>query len=623
MASGTFNTTSYDGKYLVFTWSTASVDVGNNRTLINYSVTGAGNTQWHMSGPFQVAIDGEIVYNSSTRIKLLPGTVVCSGQKYITHNGDGTRQFYAQVDAAVYSTAYNVLGGQTFTLDTIGRTSIPTLSASSVYTGNSVTINTNRASTSFTHTLTYAYNGSTGTIATGVGASYSWTVPHSILNATPNTSGAATCIITCSTYNGSTFIGSKVCYLDILPSSSVVPTVNSGSVSDGDSLVKSQNWGLYLDSRSYLVLNFSGSGSNGSTITYYRCKINNIEYSASSVSGLNSLIKNISLPVGTLTIQYWVVDSRGRASSIRSMSVTVVSYTNPSITTCTAVRCNSSGTETDDGSYLKVALAASVSPCNNKNSMFVRVGYKLKSASTYTYTTLLAKTTSTTSVNYTGSSSKLINANFNSGTSYDVIVEVTDSLTTNSREKEISTGFDLIHFHKSGRSIAFGKKSEARDDETKMEIGMDLVINGKNLLDVFYPVGAIYTSMDSTSPESLFGGKWTQITNRFLYCTTSSKGTGGNTVTGSTTLTENEIPKHYHDVKWTDPNGGSPVSISNSGSGSTVLNVTYFDWAKNTTNPYTGHGGNVVTGPVGGDGGHTHAQNLPPYMTCYAWYRTA
>jgi hypothetical protein len=51
----------------------------------------------------------------------------------------------------------------------------------------------------------------------------------------------------------------------------------------------------------------------------------------------------------------------------------------------------------------------------------------------------------------------------------------------------------------------------------------------QQIYDLIYPVGAVYISTSSTSPASLFGGTWTQITSRFLYCTTTSKTTGGST----------------------------------------------------------------------------------------------
>lgn len=117
---------------------------------------------------------------------------------------------------------------------TAARASTPTLSASSVQMGKAVTITTNRASSSFTHTLKYTLNGTTATIATGVGASYAWTVPD-LVSLMPNaTSGTAT--ITCDTYSGSTKIGSKTVSLKITVYSATTPTLSASSVRMGNKL---------------------------------------------------------------------------------------------------------------------------------------------------------------------------------------------------------------------------------------------------------------------------------------------------------------------------------------------------------------------------------------------------
>ena len=48
----------------------------------------------------------------------------------------------------------------------------------------------------------------------------------------------------------------------------------------------------------------------------------------------------------------------------------------------------------------------------------------------------------------------------------------------------------------------------------------DFVTNKKigttKLVDLFYPIGSIYMSIDSISPANLFGGTWERIENRFL-----------------------------------------------------------------------------------------------------------
>lgn len=66
-----------------------------------------------------------------------------------------------------------------------------------------------------------------------------------------------------------------------------------------------------------------------------------------------------------------------------------------------------------------------------------------------------------------------------------------------------------------------------------------------NLLQAMYPVGAVYCSTVSTSPSSIIGGTWAQITNAVLRASTSIGYTGSDTHA----ITTNEMPAHGHNVK--------------------------------------------------------------------------
>ena len=70
----------------------------------------------------------------------------------------------------------------------------------------------------------------------------------------------------------------------------------------------------------------------------------------------------------------------------------------------------------------------------------------------------------------------------------------------------------------------------------------------KNILETVYPVGAIYISVNSINPATLFGfGTWNQIEDRFLLAagpTYTAGSTGGE---AEHTLTELEMPAHDHD----------------------------------------------------------------------------
>ena len=120
-----------------------------------------------------------------------------------------------------------------------------------------------------------------------------------------------------------------------------------------------------------------------------------------------------------------------------------------------------------------------------------------------------------------------------------------------------------------------------------------------------YPVGAIYMSVSSTSPASLFGGTWTQWGSGRVPIGINSSDSDFKTVekTGGEkehTLTVGEMPSHKHDFgqQFT----GMPVSSGNYGY--YMIAGTQTDVIKNT-------------------GGNQPHNNLQPYITCYMWKRVS
>ena len=91
-STGSFQTSSYSNRYLVFAWTLKSQNSSTNKSVIAWSLRGAGGstTAWLEAGNFQVKINNTIVYNSSTRIHLYNGTVVTTGEFTIALNSDGT-----------------------------------------------------------------------------------------------------------------------------------------------------------------------------------------------------------------------------------------------------------------------------------------------------------------------------------------------------------------------------------------------------------------------------------------------------------------------------------------------------------------------------------------------------
>ena len=114
-----------------------------------------------------------------------------------------------------------------------------------------------------------------------------------------------------------------------------------------------------------------------------------------------------------------------------------------------------------------------------------------------------------------------------------------------------------------------------------------------------YPVGAYYISESATSPASLFGGTWTQVTGRFLRAANDTA-TGGS---DTHTLTTAQLPKNkvYSSANVNGNAGFSDELYTGAftqGSEYAYLNLTYIG------------------------GGQSH-NNMPSYKDVYVWRRTA
>ena len=125
------------------------------------------------------------------------------------------------------------VSGKSMALTTIPRAS--TVSCSTANIGRVATITINRASSSFTHTLSYTFDSLSGTIVTKTNeTSVPWIIPTTFYAEIPN-SKSGTGTITCDTYNGSTKIGTKTCTFTATVSESASKPTLSPTVVDNNS----------------------------------------------------------------------------------------------------------------------------------------------------------------------------------------------------------------------------------------------------------------------------------------------------------------------------------------------------------------------------------------------------
>src|SRR5690606_28268880 len=178
-------------------WSRTSVDVANNRSTISYTLSlyRQYNIISSASKSYSVVINGSTVASGTTTIGGSGTKTIKTGTVVIPHNADGTKSFglsfSLQMDVTLAGTWVGTLSNSaTHTLDSIARASKPSLNVSTQALGSSITINTNRASGSFTHTIRYSFGSASGTIASGVTNSTTWTLPNDLARQIPSaTSG--------------------------------------------------------------------------------------------------------------------------------------------------------------------------------------------------------------------------------------------------------------------------------------------------------------------------------------------------------------------------------------------------------------------------------------------------
>lgn len=435
--------------YVRLSWSLESQDISNNTSTISYALTiyRSSSINSTASKDYSIKINGVTVASGTTTIGGSGTKTIKSGTTTISHNSDGTKTFsysFSQEIAITWSGSYigTISGSSTGTLTTIPRATTPTLSATSATMGEKITISTPRASSSFTHNLSYKIGSESGTIATNIGTSYSWAIPLSLANGVPSaTSG--TCTITCKTYNGSTLIGTKTATFKANVPSSVIPSC-SVAVSDKNGYYST--FGAFIQNKSKANVVVTASGVYGSTIKSYKSTINGVSYSTASFTS-NTLTKS-----GTIAITTIVTDTRGRTKSVTT-NIEVLAYSVPTISSFSCCRADSTGATSDSGTYLKANVNFTIKELNSKNTKTYTLQYKEKDATEW----VDVASGSAYSFNDSILSSSAI---LSTDSSYDVRLVVKDYFATITSLFALSTAFKLIHANASGKGLAIGKKSE-------------------------------------------------------------------------------------------------------------------------------------------------------------------
>ena len=596
MASQEFQLSTYMRARLE-TWET-DVNTTNNTSIVHGRIkvwrTNSWSGQTYSSSLRRIiTIDGTNVYDSTAAISyyVSQGEVtVAEGQKTVTHNNDGTKT--VGCSAQLIDNAGSFFSGSTsynMGLTTIARASEPSVSPSTFNIGDTITINTNRKSSSFTHTITLSFGSYTYTVATGVGASTTLNTANIATNLyaqIPNaTSGTGT--ISCQTFNGSTSIGTKTCsFTAKAVEANVKPTFSNFAYQDTNSTITAitGNNQYLVQGKSSLRVTISSANKAiarySATMSTYNASISGLSASANySTSDLNINFSQNAFAAGTQALAVRATDSRGYSTTV-SKNVNVLAYAAP-VVNASATRLNNFENQTTlkvGGTYSPLTISGTA-----KNTISsVQYRYKKQSTSTWGSWTSMSGLSVTSAGAYT-TTDKVLDLDNNS--SYDFEVKTTDRLGSTTVSLTVSVGIPIFR------------------------IGTDGYVYNQEQPLMPSHVGQVImtTTLDTAAKvKAIYGGTWEAwgkgkvpvgVDPNDSDFNAPNKSGGAKTVT----LTLEQIPNHHHTiVPKADYNG----------------NLS----ARHTTGWEKCNSTSQDTSSVGGGKPH---QNMPPYQTLYLWKRTA
>lgn len=141
------------------------------------------------------------------------------------------------------------------------------------------------------------------------------------------------------------------------------------------------------------------------------------------------------------------------------------------------------------------------------------------------------------------------------------------------------------------------------------------VLYSIDLLDNIYPVGAIYISVSSTSPATLFGGTWEQLKDTFILAAGDTYAAGSTGGEATHTLIVNEMPNHGQHLY------ASPIG-QGSATGRYLPSGALSSYGSTGRGWYSPANGEYYPAGTALGGGKAH-NNMPPYLAVYMWKRTA
>lgn len=301
--------------------------------------------------------------------------------------------------------------------------------------------------------------------------------------------------------------------------------------------------------------------------------------------------------------RFGATDTRNR-SAVKTVTLAAIDYRSPTVS-LDGVEINTSGVATIDisGTWFKGSFG------KVSNDITVSYRYKSNSSSSWGSWTTIPNVTK----NDDGIFSVTVTKNGLSYTeTYNFEARVQDAINTVSSKEYTAKSLPVFDWSSDDFNfnvpVSVLSPTDSNNPTTKQYV--DNLVNPlmekfASIIDIVYPVGSIYMSVNAADPSKLFSGTaWEKLEGRFLLGSSSTYKPGSTGGEATHTLTFSEMPTHRHSIYY--PNAGGPygdAAISYpEGSG---INKT---WQAE-----------MCKTEIAGDS--VAHNNMPPYLSVNMWKR--
>lgn len=496
--SGSIGNGGYQGRYLEFYWSLVKQDTVSNTSTIFYRVTVVGGT----SGYYYHYRDyceafGQILVNNNSRTQRRKGDLV-SGYTTIKHDVNGNASFKAHVIAAVYTSTTNE--------DVTGSWELPQIARQAYITNSITTFNdeedpwfeyTNPANWPLKAWLEPNPNGKhlCQRVFNGVGGKFTWELSQAErIQLRQECSNANNCKIRIGLYsNGETwasFHDRTFTIKDYKPDvgTPTWKTTNLLELADETTVISSCS--------NIAVTIPEAIAKKEAKIVQYKvvCGSKEVTSAIAGTLNLNNVDSNM--------IHVYVSDSRENTIEKELKITNFIEYSKPVINNLSLVRTKGGIGNSVVLSFDGKALFKNFGKADNK--IQVKYYYKVQGNST---NWILGTTDLLQGMNYSVDSfsnsleiaGDLGNDGFDISNNYDFKIVVTDKTGESSEVEKttiLTSGIPNMAITKQG--VAFGSFYDP-------DAGGAIQLLGKNIIDLFYPVGAqIYNANKDFDPNVCF-----------------------------------------------------------------------------------------------------------------------